>query len=432
MAPRADRAWKAACLLVLSGSAAAGAEDAGAFMAEARAMAAAQAAPPCAAPRLDGAGRVAAHALPGKVEGAAKGATGGLNRRLLLVTDGGDGAAGPPARGSLRWAVEEARRDGGGWIAFDRALEGSAVRLAATLRLPSDTTVDGGCGGVALTGPAAATLLTIADVRNVIVSGLSFSKEPYVEPGDRTGDAIGVAGDFDLVAILHNAFSRCGDGCVDIVRKRPSDRAARATVAFNRFSDHNKVMLIGTLPCAGAREAEGCDRAGNREAPSMRVTVMANAFGGTSQRHPKVVADAAVHAANNVMALSPTRYADGRASAVYGAAAGSGGALAMDGNVFVNGARREVLGGGPVSAVHQPRDTAGEADGAASVARSVSVGPVRVAQHGPDGARSAAPDAAVAALDPRPDPKRFVACLLRVAGPAGAALPWPAACDPPR
>ena len=184
-------------------------DDPAQFMAAVRAKAAAQPAPACP-PQPDAAGVVRSSTLPGKGVGEAAGTTGGLSHPLLLVTSTEDTSARNPARGTLRWAVAEARQAGGGWIAFAPGLAGQVIRVASTLRIPSNTTVDGGCG-VTLLAPARVTTLLVQDETNVILSGLTFAKEAYDDVEDRTGDAIGLAGHFDQVAILHNAFSRCGE-----------------------------------------------------------------------------------------------------------------------------------------------------------------------------------------------------------------------------
>lgn len=428
----AEGAALLAAALALAPGLAAAQETAAGFLARARSLE--QALPPapaCQPARADGAGRVASSPLPGMVEGAARGTTGGLERRLLLVTSAEDADPHRPEPGSLRWAVETARAEGGGWISFAPALEGVTIRLGTTLRLPSDTTLDGGCARVTLLGPARSNLLLLRDVGNVIVARLSLTKEPYLDLKSQSGDAIGLMGATDRVAILHNALARCGDGCVDIVRRGPEPQPMRVTVAFNRFADHNKVMLIGTLTCNIDRAAPGCDRPlaalDGPMRPNMRITLQANVFEGTSQRHPKVVSHAAVHAVNNLVALSATTYADGRASAVYGAAAASGGLLLAEGDILLGDGLRPRIGIGPISATREGPEREGEQDGAVAVERSVGIGGARLVPAEPALAEAARTE--VSALDPRRDPARLAACLLRLAGPAGASLSWPAACE---
>lgn len=428
------RAGSLAAVVALTavGMTEAAARDAAAFIAAAeRAAAEAPPLPGCPTPRVDAQGRVRAHAVTDGIPGAAAGTTGGLGHRLLLVTDGDDAPGAARRAGTLRWAVETARREGGGWIAFSPAVRGTEIRLSAGLRIPSDTTLDGGCG-TTLRAPAAVNAVVVNDSGNVIVTGLRFVKDAYAEPDDRIGDAVGLAGAFDRVAVLHNQFSRCGDGCVDVVRREALPAAGRVTVAFNRFETHNKVMLVGALACTATRQAAGCehplDHLAGSFRPSIRVTVMGNVFLRTSQRHPKAVATAFVHSVNNLFVLAPTTYSNGRMSAVYGGSAASGGLIASEGDIFVNLDTRPRIGVGPVSA--QRDSEGGEADGAVAALGAAAIGPVRVLEHMPLLARQQlAAQPVPAARDTQRDPGALAACLLRHAGPAGSGLPWAQACD---
>ncbi len=428
-----DAALRIASALLLPGAAQAAADvPAVAFLPAALRAAERLPAPPgCTPPAVDTAGRVRASPLPARIPGEAAGATGGLGRPLLVVRSALDGPERAPPPGSLRAALHAAREDGG-WIVFAPALAGATIRLEAGLRLPSRTTLDGGCGGVTLLAPAAATTLLLRDATDVIVSGLAFAKHPYAEPGERIGDAIGLAGDFDRVAILHNAFARCGDGCVDIVRRDASAAPGRVSVAFNRFADHNKAMLVGSLACAEGRALPACAEPlrhlSGTLRPTIRLSLAGNVFLGTSQRHPKAVATAFVHSANNLVVLAPTRYADGRMSAVYGGVAASGGILVSEGDIVVNPGAGERLSAGPVSAQSEA-GRAREADGAVAVLRQAAVGELRVRETAREVALAElAPAARVPASDPRGDTLAAAACLLRHAGPAGAGGAGPAAC----
>lgn len=403
------------------------------FLAAAR-EAADRAPPACAATAAAGPdGTVTASPLPGQITGAAAGTTGGLGRRLYTVTrldDAKPSRKQPSPEGSLRWAVEAARPEGG-WIAFAPGLSGS-LHLEAGLHLPSNTTLDGGCGGITLTAAARTTQLTLTGSRNVIVSGLAFTKEAYDDKSDKTGDAIALTDEFDQVAILHNAFHRCGDGCVDIVRKDRFASGARATVAFNHFRQHNKVMLIGTLTCYKDAAAEGCadplSHLGDVMEPRVLVTVTGNVFEGTSQRHPKVVSNAAVHLTNNLFALSPTAYSTGIDSAVYGSATGTGGVLVAEGNIFVNPDRAGRIGAGPISVVRASTGGGHEADGVVAAGGNVTVGNIRVVESRPEMARAVRMQAGPVLRVSETGAEALAACLMRVAGPQGATVAWPQAC----
>lgn len=404
------------------------------FFDEAKA-AAEQSALPCTqiAPTLSD-GRVSASPLTGQIEGAAAGTTGGLGKRLLTVMrldDAKSSASRPSPEGTLRWAVEAAHRSGGGWIVFAPDLTGE-IHLEAGLHLPSDTTLDGGCGGITLSGAPRLTQLTLTDVRNVIISGLAFTKDPYDDKADKTGDAIGLTDQFDRVAILHNAFHRCGDGCIDIVRKNRFDTESRATVAFNHFAEHNKVMLIGTLTCYKDGQAEGCQEPlrhlGDLLAPRVAVTVQANVFEGTSQRHPKVVSNAAVKLVNNLFLLSPTAYSSGVDSAVYGAATGTGGVLQAAGNIFVNPDHAGRIGAGPISVVRAASGGGREADGAVAAEDNVTVGNISVVEKDADIARRIPMASVAVRAVSGANASKLATCLLRLAGPKGIGATWPEVC----
>jgi pectate lyase len=405
-----------------------------AFLAQARSRAAAfpVAASACGPATAGAGGLVSEDPRPLRVEGEAGGVTGGLGRPLFLVTSAEDPDTGRsrPEPGTLRAAVEGARR-GGGWIAFDPRLDGSTLRLSAPLRVPSDTTIDGGCGGVTISAAPRTTSLLIANAGNIVIRGLRFTKDAYIDTVDRANDAIGLTGRFDRVAILHNAFTRCGDGCLDIVSKDPQNAPSRVTVAFNHFANHNKVILIGTLTCYVDRAAPGCDdplaNLSGPMTPFLRVTLQANVFEDTAQRQPKVVTNAFVHSVNNLIVLGATRYPNGRDSAVYAGAAASGGVLAAEGDIVVNPTSHPRLGAGPVSALRGADGEARETDGSVAVRGNVGIGAVRVLEHRPEIARALRPDA-VGLVDASADPVGLAACLLRVAGPRGATLAWPAAC----
>lgn len=389
------------------------------------------------APALDAQGVVTGSPLLAQIEGAAAGTTGGLGKRLLTVTrldDVKSSHTHPSPEGTLRWAVDTARGAGGAWITFASGLEGT-IHLAAGLKLPSNVTLDGGCGGITLTGSPRITQLGVTDAENIVISGLAFTKDAYDDKLDKTGDAIGLTDQFDRVAILHNAFDRCGDGCVDIVRKERFATTSRATVAFNHFAHHNKVMLIGTLTCYKDKGAEGCaDPIGTITGvlePRVFVSIVANVFAGTSQRHPKVVSNAAVQFANNLVTLAPTPYSNGVDSAVYGAATGTGGVLVAQGNVLVNPDRTARVGVGTISVVRASNGGGDEADGVVAAERNVTVGNVRVVEHQPEIARAVRMSAAPVVSVTPDTAEALAACLLRVSGPRGAALAWPDACRMP-
>lgn len=380
-------------------------------------------------------GRVTDSQLLSRIQGAAAGTTGGLGRRLLVVTDASDkklSKSHPPPYGTLRWAVERARAEGGGWIVFDPSLQDKIIRLEATLRLPSKVTIDGGCRGIRIVSAPQTNQMVIADETNVIIGRLSFAKEEYREGADKIGDAVSLSGFFDRIAILHNVFERCGDGCVDVIRKERLQDTSRVTVAFNRFSRHNKVMLVGTLACYGDKTLPGCEapleHLDDVMKPSIFVTMMGNVFRETSQRHPKVVSNAVVHLVNNLVSFGKTVYADGEESAVYGAATGTGGILVADGNLFINPTSENHVGAGTVSAV-RGRPGGPEPDGLVAARDNIMAGNVRITENLPERARSFLGPATAVPVTATPDPNTFIRCLEQAAGPQGLSIAWPTACS---
>jgi hypothetical protein len=140
------------------------------------------------------------------------------------------------------------------------------------------------------------------------------------------------------------------------------------------------------------------------------------------------VANGFVQSVNNLFVLAPTRYVDGRMSAVYGAAAASGGLLASLGDVLVNPAGRTRIGVGPVSA-QRDGDDGRESDGAVLSQGAVRIGAIHVVPNRPELVQAElAREQAVPVLDAAADPHALAACLLRHAGPDGAGRAWPDVC----
>ena len=190
--------------------------------------------------------------------------------------------------GLVGWATQGGGTTGGGnaapvtvttAAAFAAAVQSpgpAVVRVSGTITLPgmtkvaSNKTVEGVGSGATITGQG----LNIANAANVIVRNLSFR--------DWGDDAINVQYS-TRVWVDHNTFSHGYDGAVDI--KRASDYV---TVSWNKFSNHNKTMLLGHSDGNGAE-----DRG------KLRVTYHHNWFDGTQQRHPRVRFGNPVHVYNN-------------------------------------------------------------------------------------------------------------------------------------
>lgn len=144
------------------------------------------------------------------------------------------------------------------------------IALSGMNKVAANKTIIGVGSGAAITGGG----LNVASVSNVIIRNINFR--------DWSDDAINVQYS-SRVWIDHNSFSHGYDGAVDI--KRASDYV---TVSWNKFSNHDKVGLIGHSDDNGAE-----DRG------KLRVTYYANWFDGTTQRHPRVRFANPVHVFNN-------------------------------------------------------------------------------------------------------------------------------------
>jgi pectate lyase len=144
------------------------------------------------------------------------------------------------------------------------------IALSGMNKVAANKTIIGVGSSAAITGGG----LNVASVSNVIIRNINFH--------DWSDDAINVQYS-TRVWIDHNSFNHGYDGAVDI--KRASDYV---TVSWNKFSNHDKVGLIGHSDDNGAE-----DRG------KLRVTYYANWFDGTTQRHPRVRFANPVHVFNN-------------------------------------------------------------------------------------------------------------------------------------
>jgi len=187
--------------------------------------------------------------------------TGGRGGTICTVTSTADSGA-----GSLRDCVEAA--SGPRWIRF--AVDGE-IALRSKLRLAGNMTVDGRDRAVEITGAG----LQVLDDDNVIITNLSFHSGGS---GD-DNDAIQVRGAND-VWIHHCSLADYADGLIDLTKG-----TGDVTVSWNKFSDHDKVMLIS------ANDNDTEDEA-------TRVTLHHNWFYRTTQRHPRI-RHGKLHAYNN-------------------------------------------------------------------------------------------------------------------------------------
>ena len=269
----------------------------------------------------------------------AQGQVSANSRPVLVVQNGSDTVGQPFVKfdGSLRSAVEEADRLGGAVIKFSaRTLEQSPITLKAPLFIPSNTMIDGECQNITLQAPPEVMLIAIRNVRDVTIRGLSLRKTSYDPESKSARDVITVAGKFSGIWIDGNRFSRCGDGCIDIVRFEHG----RITISHNLFSDHNKTMLFYNAPCTPSSKVVACSqRSFNDDRPAEPkafVTLFNNVFWGTAQRNPKIGADVYVHAVNNLILYRRYPYSNGRRGTAYGIAAMEGAQLFATDNVVVD------------------------------------------------------------------------------------------------
>jgi len=198
----------------------------------------------------------------------------------------------PPAAASTYalqgWATQGGGTTGGGSAAAVTVTTAAAllsnmqasgarvIRVSGTITLSgmnkvaANKTIIGVGSGATIVGGG----LNVASVSNVIIRNLNFR--------DWADDAVNVQYS-TRVWIDHNSFSHGYDGAVDV--KRASDYV---TVSWNKFSNHDKVGLVGHSDDNGAE-----DRG------KLRVTYYANWFDGTTQRHPRVRFGNPVHVFNN-------------------------------------------------------------------------------------------------------------------------------------
>ncbi|WP_214408548.1 pectate lyase family protein [Sphaerisporangium fuscum] len=218
------------------------------------------------------------------------------------------------APGLVGWATQNGGTTGGGSTSPTTVSSASALTSAlsasgaAVIRVSGTIT----CSGMlkvtsnkSILGNAGATIvgcgLNVSQAKNVIIRNLAFR--------DWSDDAINVQYSTN-VWIDHNTLSHGYDGAVDI--KRASDYV---TVSWNRFFNHDKLMLLGHS-----------DDNGSEDRGHLRVTYHHNYFDGTTQRHPRVRFGNPVHVYNNYYASVKS----------YGVASTKEAGVLVEGNYFEN------------------------------------------------------------------------------------------------
>jgi pectate lyase len=367
----------------------------------------------------------------------AAGVTGGLGKSILTVTSVFDvmlPKGVQPAAGSLREMVEKARRTGGGWIVFAPSLGVSPrINLQGALRLPSNLTIDGGCSGVVIAGAdgaSALSVLTRAD--NVILTRLHLEKTGLSDP-KTDGDCITVGQFSDRIWIAYNAMQSCGDGMIDITQSRPGDSPTRVTVAFNRFADHDKTMLIAAMKCVRPGVAPaGCfdelDR-GWDWARGTQVTLQGNIFLRTGQRHPRLYGSSYLHMLDNVIAFRPFQRTDGTMGASSGTFVGGGARALVENNLYIplvpNRRNFGVASAETPGVSHDPN----EGRGAMRVLSNRVMGEAVIDQRYSE-LVPAPPYVLVPKRAFGTDPERAARCSLALSGPRAAGQTSPAGCQP--
>jgi pectate lyase len=173
------------------------------------------------------------------------------------------------------------------------------VTISGMQDVAPNKTIIGVGSGSGITGGG----LDLDGTSNVIIQNLNFR--------NWSDDAINVQDGSTRLWIDHNDFNFNGaDGALDI--KRASDNI---TVSWNKFSNHDKTMLLGHS-----------DSNGGQDRGHLHVSYHHNWFNGTVQRHPRVRFGNPVHVYNN--------FYGGVTS--YGVASTIEGGVLVEGNYFEN------------------------------------------------------------------------------------------------
>ncbi|KAJ4842768.1 hypothetical protein Tsubulata_013393, partial [Turnera subulata] len=222
-------------------------------------------------------------ALANCAVGFGQGAMGGKYGAIYVVTTPYDDPINPKP-GTLRYGVIQTKPL---WIIFAKDM---VIKLKNELIVNSFKTIDGRGAKVEIAyGPC----ITIQGVSHVIVHGISIHdckpgnsgmvRSTPTHVGHRQGsdgDAIAIFASSN-VWIDHCYLASCSDGLIDVIHA-----STAVTISNNRFSQHDKVMLLGH------NDAYTADKV-------MKVTIAFNHFGvGLIERMPRVRYGYA-HVANN-------------------------------------------------------------------------------------------------------------------------------------
>ncbi|GAA0166081.1 lyase [Lithospermum erythrorhizon] len=205
--------------------------------------------------------------------GFGKGAMGGKNGRIYVVTDSGNDDPENPRPGTLRHATIQNEPL---WIIFKRDM---IIQLKKELLINSYKTIDGRGASVHI---ASGPCIKIHYKSNIIIHGIhihdckqgggaiirdSPEHKGWWKPSD--GDAIAIFGGRDIW-VDHCSLSSCEDGLIDAIHG-----STAITISNNYFTHHDKVMLLGHSDSF-------------TEDKKMQVTIAFNHFGeGLVQRMPR-------------------------------------------------------------------------------------------------------------------------------------------------
>ena len=187
--------------------------------------------------------------------------TGGKGGVVCTVTTRSNSGA-----GSLRNCIGSA--DGPTWVRF--AVDGD-IRLNSNIALPNNITIDARGRTIRIFGGG----MIINRRSNVILTNLIFKEGARGDDQDAVQVKTG-----HKIWVHHCSFSNYSDGLIDLTKGTKD-----VTLSWNKFSDHDKVILIS------ANDNDTQDR-------NTRVTLHHNWFKETKQRHPRV-RHAKVHVYNN-------------------------------------------------------------------------------------------------------------------------------------
>lgn len=267
---------------------------------------------------------------------AVSGTTGGQGGTIFFVTNDSDDIL---KEGSFRWAVEQVSISGSaGRVLFDPKKEFN-VTLQTQVVLPDNITIDAPGRNTTLWSNTDVTRIKVEGV-NQIIRRLAFGTLPVASLSTR--DAIFVEiSTTDKIWIDQCTFEYCGDGCIDLASLLDITVPCRVTISRNKFRNHDKTMLFGTLACYNPGSPAYCALAVN-ETPILLVTTYKNWYDHTGQRHPKAVTKCFVHSVNNYYHISSKDRDDGTIGANYGILTATGGQAFSENELFTaaNGANQ--------------------------------------------------------------------------------------------